>query len=190
MTAGKGIIHSEQSSDEFREKGGPIEILQLWVNLPSHLKETEPSYIGLQKNEIPTITVNDQVTVNLISGSWEGQKAPIQSISNIDLFLVDMKKDGSLVVDIAAERTVLFYVLRGNVTVNGTDVQTNEIIEFEHEGDTISIESNEDTFILFAHALPSNEPLAANGPFVMNTPAEIRQAYVDYNEGKFGIWQH
>lgn len=190
MTAGKGIIHSEQSSDEFKEKGGPVEILQLWVNLPSHLKETEPSYIGLQKNEIPTIEVNEQVTVKLISGSWENEKAPIQSISHIDLFLLDMKKDGSLVVDVSAERTVLFYVLRGNVTVNGTDAQTNEIVEFEHDGDTISMESNEDTLILFAHAIPSNEPLAANGPFVMNTPAEIRQAYVDYNEGKFGVWQH
>ncbi len=190
MTAGKGIIHSEQSSLEFMEKGGPVEILQLWINLPSSLKDAEPSYTGLQNNELPVIEINEQVSVKLISGHWDSYTAPIQSISNVDLFCIDMKKDGSLVIEVPSEKTILFYVIRGNVSVNGTDAETHEIIEFGHEGERISMESNEDSLIFFGYATPNNEPLAANGPFVMNTPAEIRQAFVDYNEGKFGVWPH
>jgi redox-sensitive bicupin YhaK (pirin superfamily) len=191
MTAGNGIIHSETSSDEFQEKGGEIEILQLWLNLPAKFKNVAPNYIGLQKNQVPRLTFdNDSVVVNLVSGSWEKEKAPIQSLSNVHLFTIEIKKGATLNVDVAANRTVLFYLIKGALNVNGSEAEIHELVEFDHVGETISIEAKENVLILFGHAEPNNEPIAAHGPFVMNTTEEIRQAFLDYHEGKFGVWDH
>src|SRR6476620_8809071 len=80
MTAGRGIMHSETSSEEFKKSGGNVEIIQLWLNLPSTLKLSPPAYIGLQRNEIPELVLdNGKVHVQVISGSWQGTQAPIQS---------------------------------------------------------------------------------------------------------------
>ncbi len=76
MTAGSGLIHAEVSSDEFMEKGGALEILQLWLNLPARSKMTKPFYEGLQKDKIPSVVLDEgRVVVNLVSGDWEGEKA-------------------------------------------------------------------------------------------------------------------
>ncbi len=191
MTAGSGIIHAELSSDEFKEKGGPVEILQLWVNLPARLKNAAPHYIGLQKAEIPALHSNEgKVIVNLVSGSWAGQQAPVQSLSDVHLSSIQMQKEGTLEVQVPAERTVLFYVIRGAVTVNGTEAEAHDLVEFNRDGETIQITATEDALILLGHAQPTGEPVVAHGPFVMNTQEEIRQAYVDYQQGKLGVWPH
>src|SRR3954465_1751300 len=80
MTAGRGLEHEEVSPPEFLERGGPLEILQLWINLPSRLKFTEPRYIGLQKDEIASFE-NGGATVNLISGDWSGHRGPVESLT-------------------------------------------------------------------------------------------------------------
>src|SRR5437868_2742745 len=78
MTAVSGLIHSEISSEEFKQKGGPIEILQLWINLPAKYKMTTPKYAGLQKEDIPIATWDDgKVTAHIISGTWENTEGPI-----------------------------------------------------------------------------------------------------------------
>ncbi len=71
MVAGSGLLHSEISSEKFKKEGGELEILQLWVNLPAKLKMTTPTYIGLQKEDIPSLRVNDKTTLNLISGTYQ-----------------------------------------------------------------------------------------------------------------------
>jgi redox-sensitive bicupin YhaK (pirin superfamily) len=189
MTAGKGIIHSEQSSQEFKDKGGPIELLQLWVNLPARLKDSPPGYIGLQKPDVPELSLDGgKVTVNLVSGSWGDTKAPIQSLSDVHTAVIQLKTGGNLDIDIPKERTILFYVIKGNVNVNGSDAEIHETVQFDHDDSKITITALEDSLILFGHALPNNEPIAAHGPFVMNTQEEIRQAFVDYQQGKLGTW--
>jgi quercetin 2,3-dioxygenase len=190
MTAGSGIIHSELSSEEFKEKGGPLEILQLWVNLPARLKNTKPHYIGLQKGEIPELVLDEgRVVLNIVSGTWEGQEAPVQSLSDVHLSTIQLKKGGKIKLDVAAERTVLFYTIKGKVIVNGSEAETHDLVEFDKEGETIEISAAEDALVLLGHALPTQEPVIAHGPFVMNTQEEIRQAFVDYQQGKFGVWQ-
>lgn len=191
MTAGKGIIHSEQSSQEFKEKGGPVEILQLWVNLPARLKDTPPAYVGLQEDQVPEISLDGgKVTVNLVSGSWGGIKAPIQSISDVQTATIRMQKGGKLNIEVPAERRILFYIIKGMADVNGSEVEMHELVDFGFDDTQISVTAKEDSLILFGHALPNNEPIAAHGPFVMNTQEEIRQAFVDYQQGKLGTWQH
>ena len=190
MTAGSGIIHSELSSEEFREFGGPVEILQLWINLPSKLKNSPPAYTGLQKDQIPVISPDEKVRVHLIAGAWDQEKAPIQSLTDVQMATIEVFAGGSFSREVPEEATVLFYVVRGKVLVNGTEAVKNELVEFEKKGEEIKVEAEEDSLLIFGHAFPTGERVVAHGPFVMNSEEEIRQAYVDYQAGRFGVWPH
>lgn len=191
MTAGSGLIHSEVSSEEFKKKGGREEILQLWMNLPSQLKMTKPRYYGLQENEIPRITKdNGKVTIQLISGEWEGEKGAVDSPTDLSISRIDLLKGGQFSIGIPAERAIFFYVVRGAVQINGDkEVNFRTLVEFAHEGENLEIKAQEDAILLLGHGKPFNEPVVAHGPFVMNTQEEIRQAIRDYQAGKMGMWQ-
>jgi quercetin 2,3-dioxygenase len=186
MTAGKGLIHAEVSSQEFMKNGGPLEILQLWVNLPAKLKMTAPKYTGLQKNEIPEISPdNGKVTIQVISGNWEDTKGAFSPLVDIQLATIFLKPGGTYTTSINPARNIFFYMVKGKVVVNGLEAKIHQLVEFNNIGDAIKIEASEDSIILFGHALPFNEPIVAQGPFVMNTETEIMQAYQDYRNGKF-----
>ena len=190
MTAGKGLIHAEVSSKAFMEKGGDLEILQLWVNLPSKYKMTAPAYKGLQKNEIPTFDLDGgKVKLTLVSGRWNGMKGAFQTLTDITLGTLAMKKGGVYQTSISPDRNIFFYVVKGTVKVNGQEAEIHDLVEFKAEGKLLQIEALKDSFLLLGHAVPFNEPILAQGPFVMNTIEEIHQAYEDYNNGLFGIWK-
>ncbi|WP_040575012.1 pirin family protein [Pontibacter sp. BAB1700] len=189
MTAGSGLIHAEVSSDKFKQEGGPLEILQLWFNLPAQHKMTSPKYIGLQKDKIPVVELdNGKVRVNVISGSWGEVQAPIQNLSDIHIVSIELQKGGEFVYNIPAERNIFFYVARGTVKVNGQTAEKLTLVEFDNEGKEVKVEASEDAYILFGHAQPFNEPVVSHGPFVMNTEEEIHQAFRDYQMGKMGTW--
>jgi len=187
MTAGRGLVHAEVSPAAFKQKGGPLEILQLWVNLPSRLKMVDPHYIGLQKADIPAIVEDDgRVTVNLISGSWNGRQAPIQSLVDIHMATLAFEPGGRVHIPVARDRNVFLYVVRGSVRVSGIEAEPHHLIELENDADAVDIEAIGNAMLLFGHAQPLGEPVVSHGPFVMNTRDEIRQAMMDYQSGKFG----
>jgi redox-sensitive bicupin YhaK (pirin superfamily) len=188
MTAGSGLIHAEVSSNEFKQTGGPLEILQLWVNLPAKFKMTEPRYIGLQQNEIPTAELAEGVTVHAVSGDWSGTAGAVKPLADVALAWVDFSEGANITLPIAASRSIFFYVVRGSVRVNGIEAFARELVEFGHDGNELAIEALTDSLILLGHAEPFGEPVVSAGPFVMNTEGEIRQAYADYQQGKFGRW--
>lgn len=188
MTAGRGLIHAEVSSEGFRQAGGPLEILQLWVNLPARLKLTEPAYEGLQKEQIPAIPVSAGVTLNLVSGTWEGQPSAFKTLSDIFLSTIAFQPGGQVTLPVAADRNILFYVIRGSLTVNGQPVDQRQLVTFNADGDSLAVTATTDALLLFGHAVPFNEPVVARGPFVMNSEQEIMDAYRDYQLGKFGTW--
>jgi quercetin 2,3-dioxygenase len=190
MTAGSGLIHAEVSSDKCKKEGGPLEILQLWFNLPAQHKMTEPKYIGLQKDEIPVVELdNGNVRVNVISGNWGEVQAPIQNLSDIHMVSIEMQKGGEFVYNIPSERNIFFYVVRGAVKVNGQSAEKLTLVEFGNEGKEVKVEATKDAYILFGHSHPFNEPVVSHGPFVMNTEEEIKQAFSDYQKGKMGAWE-
>lgn len=187
MTAGRGLVHAEISPEEFKKKGGPLEILQLWVNLPSRLKMVEPNYVGLQRDEIPEIRLDDgKVRVNLVSGRWNGHEAPIQSLTDIHMATIVMARGGRLEVPVSRARNIFLYVVRGDVVVGGEPAHAFHLIEMNNDADSVEIQAETDAVLLFGHAEPIGEPVVAHGPFVMNTHDEIRQAMMDYQAGKFG----
>lgn len=190
MTAGKGLIHAEVSSEQFMQEGGNLEILQLWLNLPKKYKNKEPFYRGLQKEDIPKIRLNEgKVTLNLVAGSCERADGAFESLIDVFLSTVEFKKMGHLDIKVPAERNVFFYVIRGSLKVNGTLVEQKHLAEFKSDGEKLNISAKKESLLLFGHANPLNEPVVTRGPFVMNTEGEVRQAYLDYQEGKFGTWK-
>ncbi|OGU28147.1 MAG: nuclease PIN [Ignavibacteria bacterium GWA2_35_9] len=186
MTAGSGIVHSENSSDNFKKNGGVEEVLQLWINLPSKLKMTPPKYIGLQKDKITKLNFDDgKVIVNLVTGKWGNEKGPIDSLTDVLTSFIEFQKGGNLKVNVDKERNILLYVVDGKINVNNTTAEKLALVEFDNDDEEINIEALEDSILIFCHGKPFNEPVVSYGPFVMNTEAEIRQAIIDYQAGKF-----
>ncbi|WP_022825731.1 pirin family protein [Hymenobacter norwichensis] len=189
MTAGSGLIHAEVSSPAFKRTGGPLEILQLWVNLPAQHKMTTPAYTGLQQTEIPTITLDEgRVQLHAVAGEWAGTMGSYQPLTDIHLATIDLQAGAKLTLPTPAEHTVFFYTIRGKLHVNGQETEARYLTEFNYDGNELHIEAHTDAVLLLGHALPFQEPIVAAGPFVMNTEREIRQAYQDYQAGKFGRW--
>ena len=189
MTAGRGIVHAEVSPREFLDQGGPVEILQLWVNLPSRLKMSEPAYTGLQRADIPALPVDEgKVTLNLIAGEWEGRTGPVRSLTGVFMSTLEMRAGGSIRFAGLDGRNVFLYVARGVIQVgNHADlVSPMHLVELDETGDTVEIRASQDAMIVFGHADPIREPVVAHGPFVMTTREEIAQAISDYQAGRFG----
>ncbi len=185
MTAGSGLIHAEISSEAFKKTGGPLEILQLWVNLPAAHKMTPPRYKGLQGDEIPEVE-SEGARIHPVSGVWNGQQGPFESLTDVALCWIDLTAGTKLDYTVPEGKTIFFYVVKGRLTVNGQAVAQHQLAEFDPEGTEVAISADEGSLLLFGHATPFNEPFVAYGPFVMNTKEEIMHAYADYEQGKFG----
>lgn len=186
MTAGSGLVHAELSPDAFKRQGGPMEILQLWVNLPSTLKMSEPRYTGVQSADIPHLALADDAgRLNLVSGSFGGAEGPIPSLTGVFMSTVELNAGARVELPAPRGRNVFLYVVSGAVTVSGTPVNKWTLVEMKDDGDGLLVEASEAAVLLFGHADPLNEPVVSYGPFVMNSEAEIRQAFSDYRAGKF-----
>lgn len=191
MTAGSGLIHAEVSSSDFKQNGGDLEILQLWLNLPAAKKMITPNYVGLQQEEIPTLDLDGgKVKVQQLFGEWNGVKGAFEGTFPITMSTIYLEKGGKFEKEIAAEENIFFYIVRGALNVNGSEVMFRNLVEFSNSGEKIEVEALEDSILILGHALPFNEPMVAQGPFVMNTQQQIQEAYADYQAGKFGSWNH
>jgi len=188
MTAGSGLVHMEASSAAFKKRGGAMECLQLWVNLPASLKMTAPRYTGLQRHHIPEIR-GEGTRIRAISGDWGEAKPAMDPLYDIAIAEVYFDAGAGKTFTIAAGRSIFFYVARGNVEVNGRSAHQFQLVEFGTEGTEINVTAHSAALILLGHAVPFNEPIVAHGPFVMNTQAEIVTAFEDYQQGKFGLPQ-
>ncbi|MET0274527.1 MAG: pirin family protein [Phenylobacterium sp.] len=186
MTAGSGLVHAEVSPEAFLRDGGPMELLQLWVNLPGRLKMSAPRYIGLQGDEIPVLESDEgKVHVQLIAGDWAGREGPIPTLTGVFMSTITLKSGGTVGFGSLAGRSVFLYVVRGCVSVNGTPAPEHHLVELDVAGDIVELEATMDSLVAFGHAEPIGEPVFAHGPFVMNTREEIVQAIADYQAGKF-----
>jgi redox-sensitive bicupin YhaK (pirin superfamily) len=185
MTAGRGIVHAELSPDDFKRSGGPLEILQLWVNLPARLKMTAPAYTGLQRESIPGLTTADGLgRIHLIAGRWSGTDGPIRSLTGVFMSTVELAAGATASFTGLAGRSVFLYVVRGAVAIGGEPAREHTLVELD-DGDHLTLGAPEPALLLFGHAAPIGEPIVAHGPFVMNTREEIAQAIRDYQAGRF-----
>lgn len=188
MTAGSGLVHAEVSPPEFKRDGGPLEILQLWVNLPSGLKMTPPRYSGVQEDAIPQVPLPAAGAghLALVSGEFRGAEGPIHPLTGVFMSVVHLSPGGKAELPAPRGRSVFLYVARGRASVAGTDVKEWHLVQLNDDGDTVAVTAGaEGALLAFGHAEPIGEDVVWYGPFVMNSEAEIRQAIADYQAGKF-----
>lgn len=188
MTAGAGIVHEEFHSSSYAARGGPFEMVQLWVNLPSRHKSAPAGYQTLQANAIPSVDLPDGAgTVRVIAGDYAGNKGPARTFTPIDIWDVRLKAGRSASLSLPEGHTVALAVLSGTVEINGSEIAREaQMVILSTEGGAVSIEANKDAKLLVLSGEPINEPVVAHGPFVMNTLGEIKQALLDYERGAFG----
>ncbi len=186
MTAGSGLIHAELSPAAFKRAGGPLEILQLWVNLPSRLKMVPPHYVGVQRDAIPTVPLAEGVTAHLISGRLGAVEGPIESLTGVFMSTVELATGAAARLPAPRGRSIFLYVARGSVRIGGIEVPPWHLVSLDDDGDEVAVSSPQGALLLYGHADPIDEPVVSHGPFVMTTREEISQAIRDYQAGKFG----
>ena len=189
-TAGHGIVHAEAPTKEFVKKGGTLEGIQLWLNLPAKDKLMPPNYQHLEAAQIPKIFSEDQkVQLNVIAGNQKDQTGLIKTQTTVNVFTAEAQENGMLDVDIPQNHQSLIYVLDGTVLVNDTKVLKkgeNQMIVFNQDGNSIHFKAKTNSTILILSGEPILEKVTQYGPYVMNTQTEILEAMRDYQQGKMG----
>jgi redox-sensitive bicupin YhaK (pirin superfamily) len=188
MTAGAGVLHEEFHSDAFTRRGGELEIAQLWVNLPARLKMSPPRYQTLLDAAIPRVALRDGAGVlRVIAGRYGGAEGPAQTATPMDMWDVRLAEGKTAAFALPVGHTLVVAVLDGPVVVNGEGhARAGETIVFDRTGGDVIFTAQGPGKLLFMSGAPLGEPVAQEGPFVMNTKEELRQAVEDYRAGRFG----
>lgn len=179
MKAARGMIHSEMP----KQKDGLMWGFQLWLNLPAADKMSDPEYADIPGDTVPEVPVEGGI-VRVLSGSFNGKVGPVQAPDR-DFLYLDYRLPGGVTVSLPqqGQQTRLVYVYQGAIHVAGVEVPAGELIELDADAEVSLATGAEGHFLLLA-AKPIGEPIAQYGPFVMNTEAELRQAFMDYQSGK------
>jgi redox-sensitive bicupin YhaK (pirin superfamily) len=189
MKAGNGIIHDENMNPDSKTNDRLTHGFQFWINLPSKIKAEQPEYIALQANEIPQKELEDKKGwIKVITGDYENLRSKIPSYSK--QFLYHIHLEGGKQFSLATESGLEYaaFLPGSNIVINENEYEAGEFIEFDRNGGAIEINNNSKDaaeIILFGGE-KYTEPIIAHGPFVMNSEAEIVQAYRDFHEGKYG----
>jgi len=194
MTAGSGVVHAEMPSAEFMRTGGRMHGFQLWVNLPQRDKMIKPRYQETPGSRIPKATSADGlVSVSVIAGEAMGEKAVIETRTPIIYLHYRIKPGGLVTQQVARAFNAFAYVVEGDglFGAEGECGADGQMVMFAPDGDEVRIENPavaaETLEVLLIAGVPLNEPIARYGPFVMNTEAEIHQAFEDYRRGRMGV---
>lgn len=189
MTAASGLLHKEYHADDFSKSGGIFQMVQLWVNLPAKDKMSQPKYQAIANNAMGKFTLaGSHSYVEVIAGSYNGVKGPAATFSEVHLYNAVIEKDKSFEFSFPAIHNTFLIVIEGEISINGTQlVPVDHFVQFKNEGTHFEIKASADAKVLIGSGMPIGEPIAAHGPFVMNTREELVEAFNDYNEGKFGV---
>lgn len=189
MTAASGILHKEYHEENFSKQGGDFQMVQLWVNLPAKDKMSTPKYQAIAHSQMKKYNLPENGgTIEIIAGEYQGQKGSASTFSPVHLMNARLKKGGKASFDFPAHYNTALLVIEGGVRVNDQeDVPADHFVLFANDGSSFTLAGNENTTVLVLSGEPLNEPIAAHGPFVMNTQQEIIQAIEDFNKGKFGF---
>ncbi|KGO95049.1 pirin family protein [Flavobacterium subsaxonicum] len=193
MKAGNGILHDETLSYDSKTDSKLTHAFQFWINLPSAIKAQKPEYLAIQGNEVPQKAIAGQGGwIKVIIGEYEELQSVIPDYSTQFLYHIHLEagKEFSLTLDGILEAAA-FLPLKG-ATLNGSEFEAGDFIGFDTEGETITITNGQQqaTDIIVFGGEPYREPIVAQGPFVMNSEAEIAIAFQDFYGGKYGQIQY
>ncbi len=191
MTASSGLLHKEYHEKGFSEKGGLFHMVQLWVNLPAKVKMSPPKYQAITNDEMGKYLLPDGAgVIEVIAGNYKEVKGPAFTFTPVTLINAKLEKGGKAAFSFPAVFNTCALVIEGSIIVNGTEkAESDHFVLFGNDGEDVTIEASEKAIVLIMSGEPINEPIAAHGPFVMNTQTEIMKAYADMNRGRFGFLQ-
>jgi quercetin 2,3-dioxygenase len=163
-------------------------MVQLWVNLPATHKMTPVKYQAIENRNMPVVILDDKKSkLELIAGEYNGIKGPAYTFSPINLFNARLYPGEKVCFSFDKYHNTGMLVIEGEVKINDKDTSLEDhLVYFRHDGENIYIEALKESIVLIMSGEPLNEPIAAYGPFLMNTEAEIKQAFDDFRNGKFG----
>ncbi|MEX2353190.1 MAG: pirin family protein, partial [Gammaproteobacteria bacterium] len=186
MTAASGLVHEEFHGREYARRGGMFEMVQLWVNLPAKDKMAPPRYQAITSEQIPVVDLPDDAgTARVIAGELDGNKGPAMTFSPVHVRDLRLSSERQFNIAVPEGYTTALVVLRGTLVLSEAhSLGAAEVGLFERQGNVIKIDKADEVTALLLCGEPINEPIAGHGPFVMNTPEEIRQAIVDYQSGR------
>lgn len=215
MTAGRGVLHEEFHSKAFGQRGGPFSMVQVWVNLPSAHKLTEPKYQALKRGDLPVVDLTDSEdghTIGkaaIIAGKWQDTTGAASTFTSINMWDIELHRSGSTTLQVPSTHTLVIVVQAGTLLINDTPVSAGDLLQFalpttkESIDESLASRANDDIKLTYLNAStddqaknpvkllllsgdPIGEPIAGYGPFVMNTQAELKQTFRDYQTGNFG----
>ncbi len=186
FNSGRGAIHMEETGSNLYKHGGIYHGFQIWLNSPSKYKFVDPSAHVYKPSQMSDVKGSDY-SVKVVLGSWDSAKSKIQTLFPVFYYHIHMKAGCRLTIPVEPTHNIFAYVIRGNVETEGrTKVNTNQVVLYERGKDTVNMFSAGNAELLVCGGRPHNEPVYAYGPFVMNSEAEIRKCYQDYQSGKMG----
>ncbi|WP_179345130.1 pirin family protein [Winogradskyella ursingii] len=190
-TAGRGIIHAEKPTAEFVNKGGVIEGIQLWLNLPAEKKMIPANYQHEKAKDFRKVISEDKkITTQIIAGELEETYGRIKTQTAVNAFMIYAEEDGYQFISFDKSHQCMLYLLKGKVIINESETlefNENQLIQFNQDGEGFSIKAASNSLLLFLSGEPLNEKVATYGPYVMNTQTEIMEAMRDYQMGKMGF---
>ncbi len=188
MTAASGVLHDEFHSPEFTRRGGALEMVQLWVNLPAQHKMAKPGYQAILDAQIPRAILPEGAgTLRIIAGDFDGLKGAAATFTELNVWDLRQRAGSQVRLRIPAHHTAAIAVLRGAIGANDARIAKDaELVLFDRGGDEITVAAQTDSTLLILSGAPIFEPIVGYGPFVMNTRAEIETAMQDFRAGKFG----
>jgi redox-sensitive bicupin YhaK (pirin superfamily) len=188
MTAASGLVHEEMHGRDFTKRGGVLEMVQLWVNLPAKDKKGKPHYQTITSGQIPEVPLPDEAgAVRVIAGEYAGRKGPASTFTPINLWDVRLKIGRRAELLVPEGHNTILFVLSGQVEIDGGEPLGDAgLAIFDRQGDSIALAASKESKLLLLSGEPIDEPVAAYGPFVMNTEAEIRQAFEEFQAGRMG----
>jgi redox-sensitive bicupin YhaK (pirin superfamily) len=188
MTAGAGILHKEYHEQEYSKKGGPFEMVQLWINLPKKDKSVPAHYQAITKEKMGRVELPGGAgLVNVIAGDYNGVTGPASTYTPVHLFDIKLKKGATTATSLPAGYNTAILVIGGSAVINDQIAPEHSFVLFANEGEEIAITAREDSTLLLISGEPLNEPIASYGPFVMNTQAEIVESIREFQSGKYGV---
>ena len=186
MTAGAGVIHSEEPSKAMLQNGGRIHAFQIWVNLPRALKMTQPRYQEYSKDQLPVVT-GDGVWVRAIAGEYQGRRSPIETTVPTTMLHVKLQPGSSTRFPIAPHSNAIVHGILGGGSVQSGEVCEHQAAILVDAPAELHVQAGPSGFeALILAGVPLREPVARYGPFVMNSASELQRAFDDYQSGRFG----
>jgi redox-sensitive bicupin YhaK (pirin superfamily) len=184
MNAGSGIVHEELPVPEQLETGGPIEGVQLWINLAQADKHSTPGYTDLQPESMPWQAIAGG-RIRVLAGNVAGMIGPAVTPAQVAYAHLELEAGAHFEQTVSEGWTAAVALLHGSVQIEGTEVPADSLALLG-EGDTVAVDAGMPASLLLLAGKPIREPIAHYGPFVMNTREEIEQAILDYQQGRMG----